>query len=265
MTETLVASQLQAARYPVAPSVTRRKSSLIDVATLDDAAFTWNDGLALFQSFNCMTFLGNANFCAPNTKDLSGAATWTDGFRFAAYGGFTCRPIGMDGDSEQQVAKAFENGESTAVEAAMVAIRFVVNAAGDSPQPGAWPAPASIGTAVATDLLLLSGLEEYGAMHYNGYPVLHLPVGIASRLMATEALVWDGNILRTKYGSKVAVGAGYSANNPKKAYVTGEVVLGRSPIINLSAMDTTNNNSVILAERGYLAAVDCFAATLSIT
>jgi hypothetical protein len=262
---TITASEFQAVRYPVAPSVTRRKSTLLDVATPDDAAFTWNDGLALFESFNCMTFHGNANFCAPNTKDLSGASTWQDGFRFAAYGGYTCRPIGMADDAEAKVREAFENGESFAVEAAMVSIRFAVNAAGDTPLPGAWPAPASIGTAVATDILLLSALEEYGATHYNGYPVLHLPVGIASRLTATEALVWDGNILRTKYGSKVAVGAGYSANDPKKAYVTGEVLIGKSEQISLNAIDTTNNNMVVLAERGYIAAVDCFAATLSIT
>lgn len=256
---------MTAVRYPVAPTVTRRKSSLIDVATKDDAAFTWNDGLALFETFNCMTFLGSANYCAPNAKSLVSTATWMDGFRFSAYGGFTCRPIGRAADTDDRLVEAFENGESTAVEAAFVAIRFAVNAAGDTPQPGAWPAPPAISAAVASDALAISAMEEYGATHYNGYPVLHLPVGIASRLMATEALVWDGDILRTKYGSKVAVGAGYSSADPKKMYVTGEVLIGRSPLITPSALDTTNNNQVNLVERGYIAAVDCFAATISIT
>jgi hypothetical protein len=257
-------STMTMARYPVAPTVTKRKSTLLDVATVTDH-FQWLDGVALFQTFNCMTFLGSAEFCAPNTKDLDGTATWTDGFRFSAYGGFTCKPIGRDPETDAKIASAFEAGESTAVEAAFSAIRFVVNAAGDAPLPGEWPAPASISAAVATPALLLAALEEYGATHYNGAPTLHLPVGLASQLAATDALLWDGDILRTKLGSKVAVGVGYSLAAPKKAYVTGEVWVGRSEVVNVSAMDTTNNNEVNLVERGYVAAVDCFAATVSLT
>lgn len=256
-------SSMTMARYPVAPVVTRRRSRLLDVATVTDD-FTWLDGESLFQTFNCMTFLGSAPFCAPAAKTLTATATWTDGFRFSAYGGMTCKPIGRDPETETRLTKAFEDGESTAVESAFVAMRFVVNAVG-SGLPGSWPAPASISASVATPALVLAGLEEYGATHYNGVPTLHLPVGLASQLAATDAITWDGDILRTKLGSKVAVGTGYSLADPKKAYVTGEVWVGRSDLINVSSLDTTNNDEINLVERGYVAAVDCFAATLSLT
>lgn len=256
-------STFATARYPVAPTVEKRRSTLLDVAQVTDN-FEWMDGESLFQTYNCLTFLGSAPFCAPATKTITATATWTDGFRFSAYGGFTCRPIGRDPEADAKIVEAFENGESTAVEAAMVATRFVVNAAGAG-IPGSWPAPAAIGAALATPALVLAALEEYGATHYNGAVTLHLPVGLASQLAATEAITWDGNILRTKLGSKVAVGAGYSLADPKKTYVTGEVWIGRSGLINQSSLDTTNNNQVNLVERGYLAAVDCFAATQSLT
>jgi hypothetical protein len=256
-------STMTMARYPVAPTVQKRRSSLLDVATVSDN-FEWLDGESLFQTFNCMTFLGSAPFCAPATKTLTGTAVWTDGFRFAAYGGFTCKPIGRDPETDAKITKAFEDGESTAVEAALVANRFVVNAVG-SGLPGSWPAPAAISASVATPALVLAGLEEYGATHYNGVVTLHLPVGLASQLAATEAITWDGDILRTKLGNKVAVGVGYSLADPKKTYVTGEVWVGRSDLVNVSAIQTTNNDEVNLVERGYVAAVDYFAATLSLT
>jgi hypothetical protein len=256
-------STMTMARYPVTPTVTRRKSSLLDVATVGDE-FTWLDGAGLWQTFNCMTFLGSAEFCAPASKDLDDTATWTDGFRFSAYGGFTCRPIGRDPQTDAKIRQAFENGESTAVESAFVAMRFVENDPDTADLPGGWEAPEVI-TAVATPLAMVAAMEEYGATHYNGYPVLHLPVGIASTLMATDALLWDGDILRTKYGSKVAVGAGYSLDDPEKAYVTGEVWVGRSEVIDQTSLETTTNNMVNLVERGYVAAIDCFAATVSLT
>lgn len=255
-------STMTQVRYPVAPAVTKRKSSLLDVARVTDE-FTWLDGAGLWQTFNCMTFLGSAEFCAPASKDLDDTATWTDGFRFSAYGGFTCKPIGRATDTEDKIELAFTNGESTAVESAFVAMRFVENEA-NADFPGEWPEPEVI-TAVASPVLMIAALEEYGATHYNGYPVIHLPVGLGSRLLADNMLVWDGDILRTRYGSKVAVGAGYSLDDPEKAYVTGEVWIGRSDIVSQSAMETTNNDVVNLVERGYVAAVDCFAATVSLT
>lgn len=256
-------STMQMARYPVAPAVTPRRSTLLDVATVTDQ-FEWLDGESLWESFNCLTFLGSAPFCAPASKTLNSTATWTDGFRFSAYGGFNCKPIGRAPETEAEVRRAFENGESTAVEAAFVSMRFVVNAVG-SGLPGSWVAPPSISASVATPALVLAALEEYGATHYNGAPTLHLPVGIASQLAATEAITWDGNILRTKLGSKVAVGAGYSLADPKKTYVTGEVWVGRSDVVDVTQLDKPNNDMVTLVERGYVAAVDCFAATVSLT
>lgn len=255
-------STMTQAVYPVAPTVEKRKSSLLDVANVT-GEFKWLDGLALFQTFNCMTFLGSAEFCAPASKDIDDTATWMDGFRFSAYGGFTCKPFGRSPEADTKILAAFEAGESTAVEAAFVAQRFVENES-NSDFPGEWPEPEVI-TAVASPVLMIAAMEEYAATHYNGYGTLHLPIGLASRLLADNMLVWDGNILRTRYGSKVAAGAGYSLADPEKAYVTGEVWIGQSDTISQTAMDTTNNDVINLVERGYVAAVDCFAATVSLT
>jgi hypothetical protein len=263
--------------YPVAPTVTKRRGTLLDAATVTNQ-FAWLDGEALFDSYNCLSFGAQPVFCGPNAKTLDQASAWVDGVRFGAYGGITCKAVAMDVEqAKQRVQQAFEAGESTAVEAGLMEYRFVANDPETADLPGGWAAPTDI-TPAAGAVKAAAGvalLEGYASRNYAGAPTLHLPVSIASLLAGVDTAVMDGNILRTKLGSKIAAGAGYDFPNTspdgaeaavgeKWLYATGEVVVGRSELQLREGFDQSTNDVVILAERGYVVAVDCFVAAIRV-
>ena len=261
------------ATYPVAPTVTPLRGTLLDAASVSDN-FKWLDGNDLFESYNCMKFQSSADFCAPNSKTFNNVAGWVDGIRFAAYGGVTCKAIGLDQSKmKSEVERVFNNGESTAVERALMSTRFVA----DTETTPRWDAPVDVNTGGAVaPAVALALLEGYAADHYVGTPTLHIPRVIASLLARNKTLEWDGDVLRTQMGSKIAAGAGYdypntgptgaaAAAGEKWLYATGEVVVGRGPASVLQAMDTGTNDVFVLGERGYIAAVDCFTAAIRTT
>lgn len=270
---------METATYPVAPTTTPPKGTLLDAATVTEN-FAWLDGNDLFASYACMTFQSEALFCAPNVKDFDNEAGWQNGIRFAAYGGVLCKAVGLDqADMLAQVRRVFEAGESTAVERALMAQRFVV---GPDLDPGAgtdpaWPVPVDITPAAAVSPRVgVALLEGYAASEYVGSPTLHLPVSIASLLASADGIVWEGNVLRTKWGSKIAAGAGYdypntgptgaeAAAGEKWLYATGEVVIARGSADVRQAVDFENNDVYVLAERPYIAVVDCFAAAVRVS
>lgn len=262
------------ATYPVAPTVTPREGTLLDAATVTDD-FAWLDGTGLFESFNCMKFEASADFCAPNTKTFDQGSVWQDGFRFAAYGGVVCKAIGLDqAEMERQVERVFQAGESTAVERALMETRFRA----DTDPANRWGAPVDLtpaGGAVKPEEGVAI-LEGYAASEYVGAPTLHLPVSITSIIASKSMVEKDGRVLRTKLGSKIAAGAGYDYPNYGPAgteaaageewlYATGEVVVTRGPAIVRQVMAHDTNEVFVLAERGYIAAVDCFTAAVRVT
>lgn len=256
--------------YPNAPATTALKGTLLDVATVTDD-FTWHTGIALFDSYNCMEFKSAATFCGANAKDFENTAGWVDGFRFATYGGVLCKAIGLDeAKMLSEAERVFTNGESTAVEAALMSIRFADGAT-------SWSAPEDItpaGGAVSVQQGIAL-LEGFAGSNYVGAPTLHLPRSVASLGLSDRALDWSGNSLMTRLGSKVAAGVGYdfpnllpsgdpAATGTKAIYVTGEVFVGRSAPVFRQSMNYETNEVFVLAERGYIAAVDCFAACIRV-
>lgn len=265
--------------YPTVSSVDKAKSTLLDVAQVTDQ-FKWLDGLALFESYNCLTFSAEANFCAPNTKDLSDMAGWQDGLRFAAFGGVTCKAIGLDQDQMRAgVSRAFDIGESTAVEKALMKYRFAASTGAASERPGVWAAPVDITPAggAVSPAVGIALLEEYAGSLYVGAPTLHVPRSIASLILGVNGAVYEGNTLQTRSGSKMAAGAGYAYPNTgptgaaaaageRWVYATGEVWVGRAaPELHGPILDQSTNDVVMLAERGYVVAVDCFTAAIRVT
>lgn len=269
-------------RYPLAPTVSPLRGTLLAAAAVKDG-IEWLDGEGLFPSFNCMKFETAADFCTPTSKTFDQSPVWQDGFRFAAYGGVVCKAIGLDeAEMLAEVERVFETGESTAVERALMETRFVASATN-------WAAPTDItpaGGAVAPQVGLAL-LEGYSGSVYVGAPTLHIPRTIASLLVGIDVLKLGGNtrdegrfgptgVLRTKLGSKVAAGAGYdypntsptgvdAAAGEKWLYATGEVLVLRGPSIVRQVMEMSTNEVFVLAERGYIAAVDCFAAAVRVT
>lgn len=271
-------STVQLARYPMAPTVTRRKGTLLDAVNTIGNEIAWMDGVGLFESYNCMRFDGSAVVCGANSKDLDHQAGWVDGYLFAAYGGATCKAVGLDqGAMKAGLRDAFETGESGAVERALMAVLFAANDA-TATLPGQWAAAVDItptGGAVKHSVGVAM-LEEYAASVYTGVPTLHLPIAVASREAAVGALSGDGNKLFTKLGSKVVAGAGYAYPNLSPAgvaaaegerwvYASGEIMLARSAeVIEKQVVDLENNDVLALIERVYLAAIDCFSVAVRV-
>lgn len=263
------------ARYPVAPTTERLRGTLIDATGAEDG-IEWQDGLAAFDSYNCMKFEGAANFCAPNSKTFDNTPVWQSGFRIAAYGGVTCGTVGFDSDrAMSEVERVFQQGESTAVERALMDIRFKAPA-GDN--VGRWTVPTDITPAsgAVKPALGVAMLEGHAASEYVGVPTLHLPRSIASLLVGVDGATFEGDVLRTKLGSKIAAGAGYdypnlgptgaaAAAGEKWLYATGEVLIQRGALDVRDAVDMEQNDVYVLAERAYIITVDCYAAAIRVT
>lgn len=256
--------------YPVAPTITPRIAGLLSVATVTDN-FTWLDGNDLYDSYNCMQFGAEPVFCNTNDKTFDQTAGWTDGALFGAYGGVICKAIGLDQPrmlSESE--RVFGAGESTAVERGLMKYRFAES-------EDHWDAATSIngGTSVCP-AAGLAMLEAYAASIYVGVPTLHLPLAIASLLLVNNAVVRADGGLRTQLGSKVVAGAGYDFPNlsptgtaasagEKWIYATGEVSVIRGPLTSRQEMNYSTNEVLVLEERPYIVAVDCFSAGIEVT
>lgn len=269
--------------YPTIDAPAKRRSTLLDVAQVDTTAgaFEHKDGADLFDSYNCLKFDATTNnFCsATDAKDLDQAAGWIDGFRFAAYGGATCRTIGLDmARQESEVRAAFDRGESAAVERALLSVGLVASDGSVDGIPGIWDEAVDITDTDAVPVRVgLALLEEYAASVYSGAPTLHLPISPASFLASHAAIAFEGDVLVTKLGSRIAAGAGYGlpSTGPDSTeaddgehwiYATGTVYLAPAPNVEFrQVVDTPNNNVISLVERGYLAAIDCFRAAIRVT
>jgi len=263
---------IKRAQYPTLPAVEKHTGTLLDTATVTDG-ITWLDGADLFQSFNCMKFTGEAIHCAPSAKEFDEAGGWVNGFQFAAYGGVQCKAIGLDqAEFEAEVERVFSLGESTAVERALMSVRFLAN------EDDLWEAPVDItpDSGAVKPGVGVALLEGFAANEYVGQPTLHMPRTIASLLLGVDGVEAKDGVLRTKLGAKIAAGTGYDFPNlsptgveatagEKWLYATGSVWIGRGPLEVRQAMAHTDNDVFVLAERPYIAAVDCFAAAIRVT
>lgn len=256
---------------PTQPSVTPRRGTLLDAATVVND-FVWIDGVEpLWLSYNALKFQQSATFCGPNSKDLDQQAAWTSGFRFAVYGGLTCQAIGLDqSEMESSAVEAFDSGETVGVERALMETRFVADSEVYAGDPlDRWDAPADItpaGGAVSVKVGIAM-LESWIANNYVGMGTLHIPMTVASLILGVDGAVFEGDVLRTKLGSKIAAGAGYDYPNtgPTGAaaaageawlYVSGEVLVGKGETIPKKAHDYSTNDVFMLVERAYIVAVD---------
>jgi hypothetical protein len=269
------------ATYMLRPAVTKRRGSLLDAVTPTEVGFRGQDGTDLWDSYNCMKFDSAAAFCAPNNKTFDKTANWIDGFRFAVYGGVICKAIGLDqANMESEVEAAFRMGESTAVEQALMATRFrqsPILAAGEA-VGDRWPVPTDITPAAGAQkpATAIGMLEGHAGRNYVGSPTLHMPIVVASMILGVDGAMFEGDVLTTKFGSKIAAGAGYDYPNlgptgaaaavgEKWVYATGGVAISHSKPVIKQVMNHSTNEVLVLAERGYIAAVDCYAAAIRVS
>jgi hypothetical protein len=261
------------ARYPVAPTTEPLVSRLLDVATVDSRGVELFTDTGLWESYNALTFGSAATICGANNKDLDQSTVWVDGFMMAAYGGVTCKAVGLDmAQQKAQVTRAFTQGASVAVETGLMDVRFADGGATHS-----WDAPTDIhpGGAVAPGLGIAL-LEAWMARRFVGQPILHLPTVVASLVLGVDGAVMEDNVIRTRLGSRIVNGAGYDEPNtgPTGAaaaagqrwlYATGPVVIASGAIQPLQTFDQTTNDSIVLAEQVYIVAVEGPVAAIRVT
>jgi hypothetical protein len=203
----------------------------------------------------------------PQTKNF-GAPGWIDGIRFAVYAGSKCKMTDA-AHSKSEVEAAFLAAESVGVARALMTNRLV----GGSGFPATLDLSGAGNVNPAEGLALL---ENWAADNYAGVPTIHVGRGIGTLLFAQRSLVRDGNVFMSQQGSKVASDGGYG--NPNLApgganaaagfswmYATGEVVVARGDMISQVTIDQVTNDVVVLVERPYVAAVDCFSVAVKVT
>lgn len=267
--------------WETTPAVSPLVGGLLDHATIvEGIANQQPKGMGL--SYNCLDTAVPTALCPDPTeaKDFEGPAV-VEGIQFAVYGGLVCKPFGFDEETGlREIERVFRLKESRGVERALMESRFVL---GPDDDPGVgvdsrWPAATDItptGGAVAPKVALAL-LEGYAASVYSGMPTLHIPYTIGSLLGSERSIESQGGKFYTILGSKAAIGAGYEypSNGPDGTapadgelwmYATGEVVVARSAIKSNSQMDRTSNDVYALAERSYIAAIDCFAAAVRVS
>jgi len=211
-----------------------------------------------------------ANTAATHATKTFEVPGWNDGVRFAVYGGTKCKGIGSDmARAQSEVERVFVANESVGVERALMTMRLVGG--------GAFPATTDLTPAgsTLTPAEGLAYLEAYMAGNYAGVPTIHVGRGVGSLLMTQNAAERNGNLFFSKQGSKIASGGGYA--NPNLApggaaaavgqswmYATGEVVIARGDVISQASLDQTTNEQIVLAERAYVAAVDCLVVAIKV-
>lgn len=265
--------------YSIPETPSALVGSLLDTVHVDTGSISFMDGVEpVIDSYNCMKFQSAAGFCVPNAKDFENTAAWQYAFRFAVYGGATCKSVGLDQQRmQEEIDRVFEAGESTAVEQAFMAQRFVEATQLDMDSDPVWPEPTDVTPAAAvTPAQGVALLEGYMGSVYVGQPTLHLPITIASEILMTlGGLVVTGKKINTKLGSKVVAGAGYDFPNTgpdgtaapdgeKWLYATGEIAVRRSDKVSLREMAHSTNDVYVLAERAYVGVADCATAAVRV-
>lgn len=266
--------------WDTTPVVSPFTSGILDHADVREGIANQRPG-GMGLSYNCLDTAVPTELCPePTTPKNFERPSGIEGIEFAVYGGLNCKPFGFDEETGlSEIERVFGLQESRGIERALMETRFI---AGPDDDDGAgvdlrWPA--------ATDITPVSGavsakvglalLEGYAASRYAGQPTLHLPYSVASFLAGDKIVEGQGGKLYSSLGAKVVAGIGYDfpnngpagtepADGERWLYATGEVMVARSDVKSFVQTDFATNDIYALAERRYIAAIDCFAAAIRV-
>lgn len=129
---------------------------------------------------------------------------------------------------------------------------------------------ASVVAGGAMNVILGIGLLEQSAMSCaQGQVTLHVPVSVATHLIAWNLIRLQGGRYVTELGNPVAIGNGYTGSSPAGvaatsastwAYATGPVFYARGPLIDISPRESvvlSTNTLDQMAERTYVVGYSC--------
>lgn len=197
-----------------------------------------------------------------------------DGAPFGLYHLFHCQAVGAIDDMAERARAALRLGEPRAIERVTASMLPLREGAVDlTPTPGTAVHPAR-GVAI---------LEDFAGIGYGGVPVIHASRLTGSLLTTAGTVIRSGARLETVLGSLVGAGAGYStlAGPPTDAgdpttiqpaapgtawlYVTGQVVVRRSPTIEVGPLMSTTpatNVAEMLVERLATVSWECITGAV---
>lgn len=207
---------------------------------------------------------------AAPAKPLDSVDDATSAGVFLALATVACNAVGFTEAEYQTMARRrLANGEQGAVEEAFwTGLDFEDNAL----ETGGLAENAETVT-IHDDLDMIhivAALEDYAYRQqgYGNVAYIHAPVIANAFAAEANLIVQDGPLQRTPYGSIWVFGGGYPGTGASGAappaggtylHITGQTTVWRSPEENVySALDQNTNERLVVAERAYAVAYDCF-------
>lgn len=250
-----------------APARQRRRYGLFDAASgpldLPDhgegggVRFVPDCGRSLAYGVTCYETLGDAP-----VKPKDGDAAEIETGVFVALATLNCGAVGYTmPELQAKVRRRLEGAEQAAVEEALwTGLDFQGNPLGIL---NLVEEAEAISLPGLEDLLItdvVGALERYAytEQQYGGVAYIHAPIEVAAHAAEAELIIADGNRKVTPMGSVWVFGAYPSGD----IIITGQTTVWRSPEIQVySSFENATNEVILVAERAYSVAFECFAGS----
>ncbi len=192
-------------------------------------------------------------------KVFDEADEYVEAESFIVYASWECGSVGTTAEQlETDVRRRLANGEQNGAEAGLadqLAAAAVPLVADD---------PDSIRSTFGELEQWLYGIDSAG---YGNVGFIHAPARFAAFAAGSGVVRLDGRVWKTPMGTIVIFGGGYPDDG--RIYISGQVTVWRADdILVPPARDTfnrTTNTYRLLAEREYIVAFDCVAASVVFT
>jgi hypothetical protein len=195
----------------------------------------------------------------PADKPLDGDNPLVETGVFAAVSTLLCSAVGYSlGEMQAKIRRRLEGGEQAAVEAALWT---GLNMDGDDlGTPSLSGEAEAVQTGYNPELItdVLGALERYAytTQQYGGRAYIHAPVEVAAFAAEAGLVLPEGPRKVTPMGSIWVFGAYPSG----EVIVTGQTTVWRAPSIEVyDSFENATNQRLLVAERAYSVAFECFA------
>lgn len=251
-----------------APEQIRRRYGLFDAASgpLDLPAHGEGGGVR-FVPVACGSGLAYGVACYPPgdapVKPLDGDAAEVNTGVFVALATLNCGAVGYSTpEYEAKVRRTLEGAEQAVVEAALWSgLDFDDNGMQTLSLDGeALSVPTDYNPALITDVV--GALERYAYVdnQYGGVAYIHAPVEVAAFAAEAHLIVPEGTGSTARKLTPMGSVWVFGAYPSGEVIVTGQTTVWRGAEIQVySSFENSSNEVVLVAERAYSVAFECFA------
>jgi hypothetical protein len=251
-----------------APESLRRRYGLFDAASgpLDLPAHGEGGGVR-FVPVACGRSIAYGVTCyEPGTapvKPLDGDADEVQTGVFVALSTLNCgAPGNSTTEYEAKVRRRLELAEQSAVEAALwTGLDYQDNGMGTLSLDGeASDIPTNYDPGLITDVVGALERFAYTDNQYGGVAYLHAPIEVAAFAAEAGLIVPEGTGPTARKLTPMGSVWAFGAYPPGSVIITGQTTVWRAPEIQVySSFENATNEVVLVAERAYSVAFECFA------